>query len=119
LVGELDVDESGEVDPLTDGLLVLRYLFGFRDAVLIAGAVDLMNCDACTSDDIEANIAAILPLLDVDEDGEVDPLTDGLLILRYLFGFRDEALIAGAVDLTNCNACTANEIEANIQALID
>ena len=34
---------------------------------------------------------------DVDANGTTDGLTDGLLILRYLFGFRDTALIHGAV----------------------
>ncbi len=35
--------------------------------------------------------------MDVDRDGSVDPLTDGLLVLRYMFGLRGQALIDGAV----------------------
>ena len=35
--------------------------------------------------------------LDVDGDQKYDALTDGLLITRYLFGFRGEALTTGAV----------------------
>lgn len=34
--------------------------------------------------------------IDVDGDGNLDPLTDGLLIMRYLFGFRGDALAEGA-----------------------
>ena len=35
--------------------------------------------------------------LDVDGDGRAEPLTDGLLLLRYLFGFEASALITGAI----------------------
>ena len=39
--------------------------------------------------------------LDVDDDGKTEALTDGLLVIRYLFGFSDDALVAGA---TSSNA---------------
>jgi hypothetical protein len=55
----VDVDGDGEVEPLTDGLLLLRYLFGFRGATLITGAVDLMHCTRCTAPEIEAYIATL------------------------------------------------------------
>ena len=35
--------------------------------------------------------------LDVDGNGKAEPLTDGLLIIRYLFGFTGEALTSGAI----------------------
>ncbi len=53
----LDVDGDGSSDPLTDGVLVLRYLFGFRGATLISGAVS-PNCLRCDSPSIEAYLAA-------------------------------------------------------------
>ena len=34
---------------------------------------------------------------DIDGNGVAQPLTDGLLLLRYLFGLRGEALVNGAV----------------------
>jgi Leucine-rich repeat (LRR) protein len=34
-------------------------------------------------------------LIDVDGDGKLDASTDGLLLLRYMLGFRGNALIAG------------------------
>ena len=37
--------------------------------------------------------------LDIVGDGESKPLTDGLLLIRYLFGFSGDALINGAVGL--------------------
>jgi hypothetical protein len=113
----IDVDGDEQVDALTDGLLLLRYLFGFRDAVLVTGAVDVANCTRCTADPIEAYIASILAQLDIDLDLQVEPLTDGLLVLRYVFGFRDAVLISGAIDVANCTRCTADEIEAYIQSL--
>jgi hypothetical protein len=52
---------------------------------------------------------------DIDGDGAITPLTDGLLLLRYLFGFRNGTLIGGAV-AAGCTRCTAPEIEAHIAA---
>ena len=49
-------------------------------------------------------------VLDVDASGDVEPLTDGLMILRAMFGFTDDALISGAVDLSNCLECDSSDI---------
>ena len=35
--------------------------------------------------------------MDIDQNGKVDALTDGLLLIRYAFGLRGNALIAGAI----------------------
>jgi DNA-binding beta-propeller fold protein YncE len=55
---------------------------------------------------------------DIDGDGEVEALTDGLLKLRYLFGFRGVILVEGAVDVADCRRCAAGDIEAYIEALL-
>ena len=55
----LDIDGNGVKSPLTDGLLALRYLFGFRGATLINGAVDTVNCTRCTAVAIEAYLASL------------------------------------------------------------
>ena len=109
----LDVDGNGQCDALTDGLLIIRYLFGFRGQTLIADAV-APDCTRCTAPEIEEYIAAGLADLDVDGNAQQDALTDGLLIIRYLFGFRGQTLIADAV-APDCTRCTAPEIEAYIQ----
>jgi hypothetical protein len=57
-----------------------------------------------------------LTVLDVDGDGEVDPLTDGLLVLRHLFAFSGSALIAAAVDLSDCTRCSADAIATYLSA---
>jgi DNA-binding beta-propeller fold protein YncE len=57
------------------------------------------------------------PPYDVDGDGEIEPLTDMLLLMRRAFGFSGATLVASAVDLANCQRCTAIEIETFIDAL--
>ena len=44
-------------------------------------------------------------------------LQDGLLAIRYEFGFRDAALVTGAVG-TGCTHCTAVAIENYLGSLI-
>ena len=48
---------------------------------------------------------------DVDGNGEITALTDGLLTLRYDFGFRGATLTNNAVG-PNCTRCSAPQIEA-------
>jgi hypothetical protein len=93
---DLDIDDDGKTEALTDGLLVIRYLFGFAGESLIA---DSIGSDAQRSDavSIESYLAKNKSSLDVDGDGSVEALTDGLLIIRELFGFSGGALITGAV----------------------
>ena len=54
----IDVDGNGTADPLTDALLVLRYLFGFRGATLVDGAV-AQDCSRCDAPTIEAYLEGI------------------------------------------------------------
>ena len=56
-------------------------------------------------------------LLDIDGNGETEALTDGLLILRYLFGFTGATLVTGAVG-TGCIRCDAPAIEAYLSSLV-
>src|ERR1051326_8857314 len=58
--------------------------------------------EVVTTQPIEAAAVTVpqgsLPSLDVDLNGTADALTDGLLIVRYLFGFTGTALTNGVVD---------------------
>ena len=58
-----------------------------------------------------------LAVYDVDGNGSTDPLTDGLLVLRFLFGFKGAVLVNGAVDLSGCTRCDAAAIEAYLEPL--
>jgi hypothetical protein len=111
----LDADGDGEVLPLTDGLLFQRYLFGFRGATLISGAIDAAECTRCDGATIEAHIANEMtlagPRADFDGDGEESALGDGLAFVRYLFGFRGAGLASGVIDPLNCTRCDAAALE--------
>jgi hypothetical protein len=56
-------------------------------------------------------------VLDIDGNGDVAPLTDGLLVLRYLFGFTGTTLTGGAV-ANDCTRCNAAAIEPYLQSLV-
>jgi RHS repeat-associated protein len=91
----LDIDGNGSYGA-TDGLLVLRHLFGLSGSALIEHAIGFGALRASELP-IETYLEDIRPILDVDGNGEVDALTDGVLILRYLFGLRDTSLVGGAI----------------------
>jgi hypothetical protein len=113
-----DIDFNGSVEPLTDGLLILRYLFGFTGSSLTLGALG-QNAQRTDPAAIIAYLDCVRPdILDPDGSGVAEPLTDGLLLLRYFFEFRDAVLIASAVDTDNCVRCLADEIEAYIEAIL-
>jgi hypothetical protein len=108
-----DMDSNGNIDALTDGLLLLRYTFGLRGNDLASGAV---STDSPLSPSaVETRIESMLPIADIDGSGEIDALTDGLIILRYLFDIKDESLISGVV-ADNANRSSLLEIS---QHLID
>ena len=115
----LDVDASittTKYDALTDGLLTIRYLFGLTGSSLTTGALG-STATRIDPDAIKAYLDGIRPALDIDDDGTVDALTDGLLITRYLFGLRGDPLIAGAVGPL-AKRKTAPDIEAYLQTLM-
>jgi len=92
----LDVDGNNAADAATDGILILRYLFGFRGDTLTNGAIGASATNSTTAT-IEAALGESLAMLDVDGDGVRNAATDGILVLRYLFGFLDNTLVAGAI----------------------
>ena len=113
----LDVDGDDAAEPLTDGVLILRRLFNFGGAALVVGAVDLVNCTRCTAPAIEQYIAQLGMQLDIDGDGQLEALTDGLLIERWLFGFTGAPLTSGAVDLAHCTRCNSTAIATYLTPL--
>jgi hypothetical protein len=55
-------------------------------------------------------------VLDVDGNGQLTALTDGLLLLRFFFGFTGTTLTSGAVG-PNCTRCDGATILAYLQSL--
>ncbi|MEQ1847170.1 MAG: hypothetical protein ABL983_16495, partial [Nitrospira sp.] len=112
----LDVDGNGRADALTDGIVIIRHLFGFTGNALINGVVDPSGARS-TAQLVEEFLAQISDRLDVDGNGQADALTDGIVIIRYLFGFTGDALINGVVDLSGTRT-TAAAIEAFLQGFL-
>ena len=109
-VNSLDIDGDTNPDALSDGLLILRSMFGLTDEALIQNAVS-PNAQFTSSADITSRINNLGLLLDIDGNSRIDPLSDGLLILRYLFGIRGTTLINGVI-ATDATRTTASEIES-------
>ena len=115
-VDSLDIDGNGEYDALTDGLLLLRGMFGLTGSALVSNAVatDANYIDAA---EIQARIESLSNIVDIDADGQVDALTDGLIILRYLLGLRGDVLLNGVVS-NDADRDTATAIEAYVESLL-
>ena len=111
----IDVDGNSQYDALTDGLLLIRYLFGVTGTSLTNGAIGA-GPTRTTPVEIAQYMDGIRPLLDVDGNGQADALTDGLMLIRYLFGLRGSSLISGAIG-AGATRTTAAQIEAYIQSL--
>lgn len=114
----LDLDGNGAADALTDGLLAMRSMFGFSGNALVNGAIG-----AGATRDTAAQISLFISrgtanlALDIDGNGKIDALTDGLLIMRYLFGFRGAALTNGAV-ASDATRTSDTAIEAYLASLL-
>jgi hypothetical protein len=114
--GSLDIDGNEKYDALTDGLLLLRGMFGLDGSALVTGTI-ASDATYTESVDIESRIATLGDLADIDGNGEIDALTDGLLTLRYLFGLQGDTLINGVV-AEDATRTTAEEIEAHLETLM-
>lgn len=85
LQASLDIDKDGTTNALTDGLIFLGHMFGapVDQLALLATPGSPGSGSGLLGDLLEEATASFL---DVDGDGTVDALTDGLVILGYLFG---------------------------------
>jgi len=106
-----DLDHDGNADALTDGLLMLRYTFGLRGDELTSGVVSTSS--PLSTAEVQAEIEAAIGIADIDGNGQVDALTDGLLLLRYLFGLTDDTLINGVLG-TGATRLTAEDIKQHL-----
>jgi hypothetical protein len=114
--GSWDFDNDGNADALTDGLLLLRYTFGLAGDSLVNSAISAGS--ELTAAEVEANVAAAsTSFADIDGNGNVDALTDGLMLLRYLFGLTGDSLINSAV-AGDATRSTSADIEAYIISLM-
>ena len=111
----IDIDGNEKFDALTDGLLILRSMFGLTGTSLVSGAV-ASNAVYTDAEDIQARIMGLGNRLDIDNNGNIDALTDGLIILRYLFGLTGDTLTKGVVAI-DAQRVSATDIESHIETL--
>jgi len=111
----LDVDGNQQVSALTDGVLLVRYLFGVRGTALTLGALGPGATRIDPTEIVSYLDQAKTTMLDVDANGTASALTDGVLLVRYLFGVRDTALILGAIG-TDATRTVADDIETFVSA---
>jgi hypothetical protein len=110
--------------PTSGELLVNSFTDGaqLRPAVDVAGGDFVVAWTSASQDGGGKGVFAqrfqTFAALDIDGNGATAPLTDGLLVLRFLFGFTGPTLVTGAVDAGNCTRCNATEIKAYLDTLI-
>lgn len=91
----------------TDALILLRTLKGLSGPERVTNAVHPGATDA----DVANYLQAIGLGLDIDGDGAISTV-DIVVIARYLFGFRGNALMAGFTATTNATRRTGAELQA-------
>jgi hypothetical protein len=111
--GSWDFDADGNADALTDGMLLLRYAFGLRGELLVSNA--MAEDSQLSHSEIQNNLISAHSYLDIDNDGDIGPLTDGLMLLRYLFGLEGEMITNQAVG-PSASRGSHEEIQAYLEA---
>ncbi|MBO1348938.1 MAG: cadherin-like domain-containing protein [Hormoscilla sp. GUM202] len=112
----LDIDSNGELDALTDGRLVLLYLLEQLNESVIQDSIDPENATRTTTlGEIEAYLDSIRDMLDIDGDGTVDALSDGVLNLANQLG-----VLSGVIQTAvreGATRTTSEEIGAYLDSL--
>ncbi|MDG1694054.1 MAG: hypothetical protein P8I13_04240, partial [Porticoccaceae bacterium] len=90
-----DIDGNGKADALTDGLTLLKASFGLSGQSMIEGSI--ATDSNMTLEDIEGSMDKAMTIADIDDSGDVDALTDGVMLLRYLFDIKDSGLTEGVI----------------------
>ncbi len=107
-----DFDGNGQADALTDGLILLRYAFGLRGNQLTGGV--MASDSTLSTSEVEISLDNSLATLDIDHDGQLGALTDGLLLLRYLFGLEGDELVDQVIS-TGAIRNSIDEIEQHLE----
>ena len=115
----LDVDGSGKVDALTDGLLILRSMFELTDDSLVTGVVDLTNCTECDAAGINQYISSMKDTryskLNADDDQNISgsSLSGTTLTIGIENGSSETVDLSSLEDGTGISADQANAIADN------
>jgi hypothetical protein len=96
---------------------VIRFQFGFGGAALTNNATGA-NCTRCTAAQIASYLGGLGMTLDIDgTNGTITPLTDGLLFLRYEFGFSGSTLTDNATG-AGCTRCDGPAVSSYLAPLV-
>ncbi len=105
---KLDDDRTPGYPKIThNGLPPGTYFAKFETYPSNHGPIDRYN--------INLNLHAGASVFDIDGNGDVEALTDGLLILRHSFGFSGDALINNAIG-TGATRQSADDIKAYLDS---
>ena len=112
----LDIDGNSSIGLTTDGVLLIRSIFDLNGTSLIQGAIG--SGSSRTSAQIQNYLNSLKTngTLDIDGNGSVGLTTDGVLLIRAIFGLTGTSLIQGAIasDATR----SAAEIESYLTGLL-
>ena len=103
----LDIDGDGAVLATTDGLPILRNLLQLTGTALVSGAYNPAGSYGNLPD--MSNRLGVLNSngwLDIDGNGTREAATDGVLLLRTLFGLTGSAVTNGALGSNRVRATT-------------
>ncbi|MBC7710727.1 MAG: Ig-like domain repeat protein [Rhizobacter sp.] len=115
LTRPLSVADSATVTASVDGAMIARYLAGVSGGAIAQG-IDTTGALRTDATEQARYLDVIRPLLDIDGNTSFNPLTDGLLVVRYMLGMRGDALVAGAVGSGAMR--TTAQIEAYLATLL-
>ncbi len=111
----LELNGNGQTTADQDGVLLLRFLLGFRGAALVAGVP--INAVRGNAEDM-ANFIGWAGKYDVF--GRPIPTalatTDGVVLLRLMTGVPDDALLIGVVVPSGASFATGGTVRANVNA---
>lgn len=97
----------------------IGYFKGFCPSgeCVLEGDSDGVDSDDGAHDSDDTNHDVTSAVLDIDANGSFDALTDGLIILRYAFGLRGQALINNVIP-EDAMRNNASDIETYIETLL-
>ena len=98
---------------LVDGVVISRYLQGMRGVALTSG----VTTQAVDNTVLEMQLAKIQAIMDVDQDGKTDASKDAQLLMRYLLGLRQSALVSG-LDFTGSGRKDAVSITTYLDSVV-
>lgn len=90
----LDVDGNNTISALTDGLMLLRAMLGLTEDAVTNGAT-APGAPRTTWAQIQPFVH--LAALDMDGNGATLPASDGIVLLRAMFGLTGTSVTDGAV----------------------